>query len=116
MPLKRSPHTKPIVNGANMTATTVAPLDAGVGPVAPSHVVVSEVIRGAGTALRRAFPASLWVKGEVSDYHPAPLGHHYFSLVERLADGSQVVLPCAIWKNGWPHIRRKLLSAGITLT
>src|SRR5438105_3972900 len=116
MPLKRSPHPGPIINGANMTATTIAPLDAGVGPAPPGHVGVAEVIRGVGTALRHAFPSSLWVKGEVSDYHPATLGYHFFSLVERLADGSQVVLPCVIWKNGWPSIRQKLLNAGIGLT
>lgn len=82
----------------------------------PGHVGVAEVIRGVGTALRRAFPTSLWVKGEVSDYRAPTQGHHYFNLVERLQDGSQVVLPCAVWKSGWPKIRQKLLAAGVTLS
>src|SRR5581483_8603950 len=77
---------------------------------------VSEVIRGVGTALRRAFPAPLWVKGEVSDYRVPLQGHHYFNLIERQQDGSQVVLPCAIWKTGWPKVRQKFLDAGIALT
>ena len=82
----------------------------------PGHVGVSEVIRGVGTALRRAFPASLWVKGEVSDYRAPTQGHHYFNLVERHLDGSQVVLPCAVWKSIWPQVRQKLLNGGIALT
>src|SRR5207253_1708836 len=76
---------------------------------------VSEVIRGVGNALRWAFPTSLWVKGEVSDYRPAAQGHHYFSLVERLADGSQAVLPCAVWKSGWPQLQQKLVADGVAL-
>ena len=82
----------------------------------PGHVGVAEVIRGVGTALRRAFPTSLWVKGEVSDYRALTQGHHYFNLVERHQDGSQAVLPCAVWKSNWPHVRRKLLDGGIALT
>ena len=82
----------------------------------PGHVGVAEVIRGVGNALRRAFPTSFWVKGEVSDYRPATQGHHYFNLVERLQDGSQAVLPCAVWKSNWPQVCQKLLNGGIALT
>jgi exodeoxyribonuclease VII large subunit len=99
-----------------MTTTSLTSVDAVVGTAPPVHLGVSEVIRDVGIALRRAFPISLWVKGEVSDYRPATQGHHYFNLVERLADGSQVVLPCAIWKSGWPQIRQKLLGAGVALS
>ena len=99
-----------------MTATTLIPIDAVAGPALPGHVGVADVIRGAGTALRRAFPTSLWVKGEVSDYRAPNQGHHYFNLVERLQDGSQVVLPCAIWKSAWPQIRQKLINGGIAMT
>jgi exodeoxyribonuclease VII large subunit len=97
-----------------MDQTALASVD-GVHTTQPGHIGVSEVIRGVGNALRRAFPTSLWVKGEVSDYRPSGPGHHYFSLVERLADGSQAVLPCAIWKRGWPAIRQRLLAAGVAL-
>ena len=43
-------------------------------------------------------------------------GHHYFNLVERLQDGSQAVLPCAVWNSNWPQVRQKLLNGGIVLT
>ena len=99
-----------------MTATTLTPLDLCTGAAAPGHVGVSAVIRGVGIALHRAFPSPLWVKGEVSDYRPSAAGHHYFHLVERFADGSQVVLPCAVWKNRWPPVSQKLVNADIALT
>jgi exodeoxyribonuclease VII large subunit len=56
------------------------------------------------------------VKGEVSDYRAPGQGHHYFNMVERQPDGSQVVLPCAIWKSNWPQISHKLLNGGIAIT
>jgi exodeoxyribonuclease VII large subunit len=37
-------------------------------------------------------------------------------LVERLQDGSQAVLPCAVWKSKWPQVCQKLLNGGIALT
>jgi exonuclease VII large subunit len=98
-----------------MNASTVTQLDSAAGAGLPGHVGVCDVIRGVGTALRRAFPTSLWVKGEVSDYRVPAQGHHYFNLVERQQDGSQVVLPCAVWKSHWPHVRQKLLDGGIAL-
>lgn len=84
--------------------------------MAPRHLGVAEVLRSAGNALRRTFPASLWVKGEVSDYRPAIQGHHYFNLVEKFPDGSQALLPCAVWKNAWPQVSQKLLNAGVALS
>lgn len=98
-----------------MTTTTLTPVDAVASTALPGHVGVSEVIRGVGIALRRAFPTSLWVKGEVSDYRAPIQGHHYFNLVERLQDGSQAVLPCAVWKNVWPQVSQKLRNAGVAL-
>jgi hypothetical protein len=80
-----------------MTAPMLAPDDVKPATALPGHFGVSEVIRGAGAALRRAFPTSLWVKGEVSDYRAPTQGHHYFNLVERQQGGSQSVLPCAVW-------------------
>lgn len=99
-----------------MTAMTLTAVDAVPGMAVPVHIGVSEVIRGVGAALRRAFPTSLWVKGEVSDYRAPTQGHHYFNLVERQQDGSQAVLPCAVWKSNWPLVRQKLLNSGIGLT
>lgn len=99
-----------------MTASTLTHVEFAPDTGLPGHVGVSEVIRGVGTALRRAFPTSLWVKGEVSDYRVPAQGHHYFNLVERNQDGSQAVLPCAVWKSNWPSIRQKLLDGGIALT
>jgi exodeoxyribonuclease VII large subunit len=99
-----------------MTTTILNPVEAIAGTALPGHVGVSEVIRGVGAALRRAFPRSLWVKGEVSDYRAPNQGHHYFNLVERLQDGSQAVLPCAVWKSKWPQVCQKLLNGGIALT
>ncbi len=81
----------------------------------PGYLDVSDVIRGVGTALRQAFPTSLWVKGEVSDYRVPAQGHHYFNLVERQPDGTQAVLPCAIWKGQWPRVRQKLQNCGVAL-
>jgi exodeoxyribonuclease VII large subunit len=98
-----------------MTASTFIHVDSAPGAGPPGYVRVSDVIRGVGTALRRTFPTSLWVKGEVSDYRVPGQGHHYFNLVERQEDGSQVVLPCAVWKSNWPHVRQKLLNGGIAL-
>jgi exodeoxyribonuclease VII large subunit len=98
-----------------MAAIKFTPVNADLDAAPPGHVGVSEVIRGVGTALQRAFPTSLWVKGEVSDYRPSTQGHHYFNLIERLADGSQAVLPCAVWKTVWPQIRQKLRGAGVAL-
>jgi exodeoxyribonuclease VII large subunit len=79
----------------------------------PPFVPVSSVLEGVGIAIRRAFPTNLWVKGEVSDYRPSTAGHHYFNLVERQGDGTQLVLPCAIWKSGWTSVRQKLVAAGM---
>lgn len=97
-----------------MTATALVPAD-GIGTAPPGHVRVSDVIRDVGNALRREFPTSLWVKGEVGEYRPSAQGHHYFSMVERLGDGSQAVLPCAVWKSVWPQLRQKLAAAGLAL-
>ncbi len=98
-----------------MPPTARVPVDSA-GTTPPGHMAVSEVIQAAGAAVRRAFPTSLWVKGEVSGYRLPGQGHHYFSLVERLADGSQAVLPCVIWRSDWHRIRQKLLVAGVALT
>jgi len=99
-----------------MTANAFAHADAVSGTTSPGHIGVSEVIRGVGTALRRAYPTSLWVKGEVSDYRVPAQGHHYFNLIERHQDGSQAVLPCAVWKSNWQQVRQKLFNGGIALT
>lgn len=99
-----------------MTTSQLASVATAVEASLPGHVGVAEVIRGVGTALRRAFPTSLWVKGEVSDYRAPTQRHHCFNLVERLQDGSQAVLPCAVWKSNWPQIRQKLINGGIALT
>jgi exodeoxyribonuclease VII large subunit len=83
------------------------------GVVLPPFVTVSAILRGVGNAIRQAFPTKLWIKGEVSEYKRAATGHHYFSLVERTAGGTQKVLPSAIWKNGWDQLEGKLRSAGV---
>ena len=55
-----------------MPTSQLAPLAAAGEIPLPGHVGVAEVIRGVGTAVRRAFPTSFWVKGEVSDYRSRP--------------------------------------------
>jgi exodeoxyribonuclease VII large subunit len=98
-----------------MTASTFTHVDSAPGTGLPGHVGVSDVIRGVGTAVQGAFPKSLWVKGEVSDYRVPAQGHHYFNLVERNQNGRQAVLPCFVWKSNWPIVHQKLLNGGIAL-
>jgi exodeoxyribonuclease VII large subunit len=100
--------------------------DAGVKPSAvgvaasrglaasPPFVTVAHVLRTADDAVRRAFPTTLWVKGEVADYRPAG-GHHYFTLAERKPDGTRAVLDCSVWRHAWPAVEAKLLAAGVGL-
>jgi exodeoxyribonuclease VII large subunit len=98
-----------------MPIAQLAPADQPSVSPAPGFVGVSQVLRRANEAVRKAFPATIWVKGEVSSYkqHLAS-GHHYFDLVERTGT-AQEVLPCAIWKGVWPKVKKRLAEADIGL-
>lgn len=97
-----------------MTATTLAPDDTKPDMALPDHVGVSEVVRGVEAALRRAFPTSLWVKGEVSG-HRAPIQvEHIKSDDESPARNEETVVTyglrkfhqtwvIATWSQGWPR-------------
>ncbi|MFL5329214.1 MAG: exodeoxyribonuclease VII large subunit [Gemmataceae bacterium] len=77
---------------------------------------VAQLIADIGNRLARAYPSYLWVKGEVSAYRNPAGGHHYFNLVEQREGNDPALLPCAIWKNTWPTIQRKLAAAEMSLS
>jgi exodeoxyribonuclease VII large subunit len=47
---------------------------------AAETLTVAQLGRMLGRSIERAFPAALWVEGEVSGARPAPSGHLYFTL------------------------------------
>jgi exodeoxyribonuclease VII large subunit len=69
-------------------------------PAAPKALTVADVLSRIRGVIKQAFPAPVWVEGQISNckYHSSK--HIYFSLVdERATDrrGQPLVLPCAFF-------------------
>jgi exodeoxyribonuclease VII large subunit len=70
-------------------------------------------------ALRRAFPAELWVTGEIRKVRESG-GHRYIELADLDRDGGEPArqaqcLEVACWSRDWPAVAGRLREAGISL-
>ena len=59
-------------------------------PQVEATLSVLELVTGMRDAVRGAFPAQTWVRGEVQNLRRSQNGHTYFSLVEKGGHGDQV--------------------------
>ena len=83
---------------------------------------VAELADRVTEAIRRAFPAEIWVAGEMRDLRTKELRgglpgsrHVYFSLVEPGAPGApEVVVPVVLWDSHRRTVNRRLLRHGDT--
>ena len=74
----------------------------------PQALTVGEVVSRIRGLIEQAFPAPVWVEGELSNCSFPASGHIYFSLVdERATDrlGQRLVLPCAFFRNANQHLK-----------
>jgi exodeoxyribonuclease VII large subunit len=62
---------------------------------------VRELTSGLRDAVRAAFPAEVWVRGEVQGLRRSPNGHTYFSLVEKTGRGDtvQASVDVMLWRD-----------------
>jgi len=77
----------------------------------PKPLTVAEVVSRIRGTIERAFPAAVWVEGELSNCSYPASGHIYFSLVDdQLTDrfGQRLVLPCAFFRGANQHVKFKL--------
>jgi exodeoxyribonuclease VII large subunit len=68
-----------------------------------------------GRAVDRAFPAEVWVQGEIRDLSRPPSGHVYFTLVDPDDDptaAAPAVLPVTLFESDKVAINRMLLRSG----
>jgi exodeoxyribonuclease VII large subunit len=76
---------------------------------------VAEIAADIGRVIDRAFPAEVWVQGEIRDLNRAPSGHVYFSLVDPADDPtvvSQARLPVTLFAADKVAINRMLQRSG----
>jgi exodeoxyribonuclease VII large subunit len=78
---------------------------------APKALTVGEVVGRIRSLIKQAFPAPVWVEGQVSNctYHSS--GHIYFSLVDEQATdrlGQRLVLPCAFFRAANAQLKFRL--------
>ena len=71
---------------------------------------VGEVTMLVRDAVREAFPAQVWVKGEVQNLKRSSAGHTYFSLVEKAGRGDRVQarIDCALFRDDRAGVERSL--------
>ena len=107
----------------------VPPRPGRVGPVAeqPSlldglpgsepTVGVAELNAAIQGALVQAFPASVWVRGEIQQLHVSRNQHTYFELVEKHERGDQVraTIRVALFRDDRAPVNRALRDAGLRL-
>lgn len=70
-----------------------------------------------GEALQATVPATVWVRGEVSQLRTSSNGHSYFNLVEKDArrDAVKAVVSVALFRNDRAGVNRALKEAGVRL-
>lgn len=80
-------------------------------------LTVSELSARIGEALRRAFPSSLWVQGEIHGLKRADNGHVYFDLVEPSTTGRRhaASVPVVLWEDDKHEVNRTLKAHGAGL-
>jgi exodeoxyribonuclease VII large subunit len=75
---------------------------------------VGELAAEIGSALSRAFPDEIWVKGQIRNLSRAPSGHVYFSLIDTTAakDSAAAQLPVTLFASDKDAVNRALVRAG----
>src|SRR3954470_19508643 len=68
---------------------------------------VAELNAGIGTALSRAFPDEVWVRGEIANLNRPASGHVYFDLV-----GDRCALSVTLWASDKQVVNAVLRRAG----
>jgi exodeoxyribonuclease VII large subunit len=77
----------------------------------PKALSVGEVVARIRGAVEGAFPATLWVEGELSNCSYAASGHIYFTLVDPQATdraGQRLILPCAFFRSANQSLKFRL--------
>lgn len=75
---------------------------------------VGEFIDQLNFAIDEAFPAGIWITGEIEGFKP-PKPHYYFDLIEKDADGKSVKLGASIWGGVANKLMPKLRNAGVEI-
>jgi exodeoxyribonuclease VII large subunit len=73
---------------------------------------VGELADALGNVVALAFPAEVWVRGEIHDLSRPSSGHVYFTLVEERPDGSRACLAVMLSARARPAVNRTLTEAG----
>jgi len=66
----------------------------------PPEYSPSEINHLASQTLKREFPPVIRVRGELSDYKPAPSGHRYFNIKD-----ARGVIACTMWAAAAAHLK-----------
>jgi exodeoxyribonuclease VII large subunit len=95
-----------------MRRATFAPVsDVPPGPAPSTTWSVRDLSDAIGARLREAFPAEVWVRGEIHDLSRPPSGHVYFSLVDEDSAG-RTQLSVMLASTDKVRVNRLLLKAG----
>jgi exodeoxyribonuclease VII large subunit len=81
------------------------------GPAPSTTWSVRDLSDAIGARLREAFPAEVWVRGEIHDLSRPPSGHVYFSLVDE-DEGGRTQLSVMLATTDKVRVNRLLLKAG----
>jgi len=75
---------------------------------------VGELAAAISTAVGRAFPDEIWVKGQIRNLSRAQSGHVYFSLIDVAAagDAAAAQLPVTLFNSDKDAVNRALIRAG----